>query len=216
MRGSTPVRKRGSRDYLALMSTLRTNRWGIKMNRGYGILFTRNFEQSRVWTKNWAMIRKENYCRRRIEKEGFGLLPRRSQHGKNAEEIPVLQQKRFPNVAYRDFSAGRPFEKILTDITEFGLRDGKVYLSQPSIASTDAHCMGHRDVPGRQIGQRDASQNRRDRPPKDSHPAIHSDRGCHYRWLSWIDLMAKQGSLDRCRRKAALRTTRHAKGSSGR
>ena len=106
------------------------------MNRGYGILFTQNFEQSRVWTKNWTVIRKGNYRRRRIEKEGFSLLPRMPQHGKNAEEILVLQQKHFPNAVDMDFSADKPFEKILTDITEFGLRDGKVYLS-PAIDCFD-------------------------------------------------------------------------------
>lgn len=27
----------------------------------------------------------------------------------------------------------------------------------------------------------------------DEHPIVHSDRGCHYRWLGWIERMDKAG-----------------------
>ena len=42
----------------------------------------------------------------------------------------------------RDFSADRPFEKIVTDITEFALSDGKVCLSPRSTASMACRSLG--------------------------------------------------------------------------
>ena len=30
---------------------------------------------------------------------------------------------------------------------------------------------------------------------KDSHPIIHSDRGCSYRWPGWIERMNKAGPI---------------------
>ena len=34
-----------------------------------------------------------------------------------------------PNILSRDFATDKPFEKLATDVTEFTVCDGKVYLS---------------------------------------------------------------------------------------
>lgn len=35
----------------------------------------------------------------------------------------------IPNILNRDFASSKPYENMVTNITEFGLSDGKVYLS---------------------------------------------------------------------------------------
>lgn len=93
------------------------------------------------------------------------------------------------NVLERNFHADKLNQKWLTDITEFAIPAGKVYLS-PIIdcfdgmpvcwkisTSPDANlvnAMLDDAVSGLQDGER---------------PIIHSDRGCHYRWPGWITRM---------------------------
>jgi transposase InsO family protein/transposase-like protein len=95
------------------------------------------------------------------------------------------------NLINRDFSADVPNEKWLTDITEFSISAGKVYLS-PIVdcfdgmavawtigTSPDAelvNSMLDAAVPLLREGE---------------HPVIHSDRGCHYRWPGWIDRVTR-------------------------
>lgn len=98
-----------------------------------------------------------------------------------------------PNVLERDFHADRPNEKWLTDITEFALPAGKVYLS-PIVDCFDGM------VPCWTIGTSPAAAlvNRMlDQAisglEKGERPLIHSDRGCHYRWPGWISRMEQAG-----------------------
>lgn len=86
----------------------------------------------------------------------------------------------------RDFKAPRPNEKWLTDITEFGLSDGKVYLS-PIIDCFDGMPVTwtigtspDADLVNTMLDQAIAVL------PPDAKPIVHSDRGCHYRWPGWI------------------------------
>ena len=63
--------------------------------------------------------------------------PRRARYSSYKGEITPAAD----NLIDRDFKAPRPNEKWLTDITEFGLSDGKVYLS-PMIALTACRLPG--------------------------------------------------------------------------
>ena len=97
-----------------------------------------------------------------------------------------------PNVIQRNFHADRPNEKWLTDITEFALPAGKVYLS-PIVDCFDGM------LPAWTIGTApDASlvNSMLDKAiatlSKEEHPLVHSDRGCHYRWPGWIERMENQ------------------------
>lgn len=98
-----------------------------------------------------------------------------------------------PNKIERDFHADKPNQKWLTDITEFALPAGKVYLS----ALVD--CFDGM-LPGWTIGTTPDSalvNTMLDQAiaqlPAGERPIIHSDRGCHYRWPGWIDRMEKAG-----------------------
>ena len=94
------------------------------------------------------------------------------------------------NLIDRDFQAELPNEKWLTDITEFQIPAGKVYLS-PMIDCFDglvvSWTIGTRPDSDLVNTMLDAaietvanSENR---------PVVHSDRGCHYRWPGWLSRM---------------------------
>ena len=94
------------------------------------------------------------------------------------------------NLINRDFQAATPNEKWLTDITEFQIPAGKVYLS-PMIDCFDglviSWTIGTRpdaDLVNTMLDaaiERVANSNDR--------PVVHSDRGAHYRWPGWLTRM---------------------------
>lgn len=98
-----------------------------------------------------------------------------------------------PNVLERDFRADRPNEKWLTDITEFALPAGKVYLS-PIVDCFDGMvpCWAIGTIPDAALVNRMLDQ-AISALAKGEHPIIHSDRGCHYRWTGWISRMEQAG-----------------------
>jgi transposase InsO family protein len=98
-----------------------------------------------------------------------------------------------PNLVARDFHAEKPNEKWLTDITEFSLPAGKVYLS-PIIDCFDglAVTWSIGTSPNAKLvnSMLDAAISQL-RP--EERPILHSDRGGHYRWPGWIRRMEEAG-----------------------
>ena len=99
----------------------------------------------------------------------------------------------IPNVIERNFHADAPNVKWLTDITEFAIPAGKVYLS-PILDCYDGL------LPAWKIGSSpdaklvnemldDAISSLKDH----ERPLVHTDRGCHYRWPGWISRMDDAG-----------------------
>jgi putative transposase len=94
------------------------------------------------------------------------------------------------NLINRDFQAAAPNEKWLTDITEFQIPTGKVYLS-PMIDCFDglviSWTIGTRPDAALVNTMLDAAietvSSGSDRP------VVHSDRGAHYRWPGWLSRM---------------------------
>lgn len=132
----------------------------------------------------------EKVVRRIMSEEGLSVYhKRRYKYNSYKGEIsPDVN-----NLLERDFHAERPNRKWLTDITEFSISSGKVYLS-PIIDCFDG------SVPSWTIGTSpDANlvnsmlDNAIALLNKDEHPIVHSDRGCHYRWPGWIERMEKAG-----------------------
>lgn len=98
-----------------------------------------------------------------------------------------------PNVIQRDFHSEKPNCKWLTDITEFAIAAGKIYLS-PIVDCFDGMLLSWtistspdaalvNSMLDKAIAQLEANQR----------PVIHSDRGCHYRWPGWIQRMENAG-----------------------
>lgn len=95
------------------------------------------------------------------------------------------------NLLNRDFSAGAPNEKWLTDITEFQIPAGKVYLS-PMIDCFDgmvvSWSIGTRPNADLVNTMLDAAIDKACISPE--RPIVHSDRGAHYRWPGWLSRIA--------------------------
>ena len=124
---------------------------------------------------------------RRIMKQEKMLVhckKRRKFNSYQGEITPAVE-----NIIKRDFHADAPNKKWLTDITEFHIPAGKIYLS-PMIdcfdglpvswtigTSPDAELVNTMlDLAIAQL--------------KDGeHPIVHTDRGAHYRWPGWIERM---------------------------
>ncbi|TGQ11368.1 MAG: IS3 family transposase [Mesorhizobium sp.] len=91
------------------------------------------------------------------------------------------------NLVNRDFHAEAPNEKWLTDITEFQLPAGKVYLS-PMIDCFDglvvSWSVGTR--PDAELVNTMLDAAIETITDNSDRPVVHSDRGAHYRWPGWL------------------------------
>lgn len=140
--------------------------------------------------KREGIVLSEKVVRRIMREDGLSVKTkrRRKYNSYQGEDSPAV-----PNIIQRDFHADRPNEKWLTDITEFAIPAGKVYLL-PIVDCFDGMlpCWTISTVPDsclvntmldRAVVQLQEGE----------HPIIHSDRGCHYRWPGWVERMEKAG-----------------------
>lgn len=96
-----------------------------------------------------------------------------------------------PNLLERNFHAQRPNVKWLTDITEFSIPAGKVYLS-PIIDCFDGMPVSWVIGTSPDANMVNSMLDKAVLSLKeDEHPIVHSDRGAHYRWPGWIERMEK-------------------------
>ena len=94
---------------------------------------------------------------------------------------------RLTTFVERDFSASAPNEKWLTDITEFQIPAGKIYLP-PMIDCFDgmvvSWSIGTRPNTELVNTMLDAAIDKV--AASGDRPMVHSDRGGHYRWPGWL------------------------------
>ena len=97
------------------------------------------------------------------------------------------------NIINRDFHAEQPNTKWLTDITEFAIPAGKVYLS-PVIDCFDGMVVKWNigTTPDSILVNKMLEDAIGTLLPSE-HPLVHTDRGCHYRWTGWIERMQAAG-----------------------
>lgn len=160
------------REHVKLLFLDNKKRYGYR--RIYGVL------------KNEGITISEKIIRRIMKEEGLIVKIKRHQKYSSyqGEITPAVANK-----IERDFHAEAPNQKWLTDITEFAIPAGKVYLS-PIIDCFDGMVLCW------QIGTRPSASlvnTMLDSAIKmlheNEHPVVHSDRGCHYRWPGWIKRM---------------------------
>jgi len=112
--------------------------------------------------------------------------PKRRRHGSYLGEISPAPE----NLVNRDFTAGAPNEKWLTDISEFHIPAGKVYLS-PVIDCFDGKVVSWTISmrPDAQLVNTmlDVAIETID---ISNRPVVHSARGAHYRWPGWLARIA--------------------------
>ena len=132
----------------------------------------------------------EKVIRRLMREEQLVVLhARRKRYNSYMGEIsPAVE-----NIIQRDFHADRPNVKWLTDITEFDIPAGKVYLS-PIIDCFDGMAVSWTigTHPNANLVNSMLDQAVR-RLAENEHPVVHSDRGGHYRWPGWIRRMEQAG-----------------------
>ena len=131
----------------------------------------------------------EKIVRRLMKEESLVAVTRkRRRYGSYLGEISPAPE----NLLNRDFRARAPNEKWLTDITEFQIPAGKVYLS-PMIDCFDGMVVSW------SIGTRpdaDLANTMLDAAIEvaaqtGERPTVHSDRGSHYRWPGWLSRIAE-------------------------
>jgi len=143
-----------------------------------------------------AMLRKENVrvsekIVRTIMKENNLIVKTR----KSRKYISYKGEISEPveNIINRDFHAEAPDEKMLTDISEFSIPAGKVYLSpiidcfDGKVSAWTAGTSPDAELVNTMLDSYYGTIS------EEKKPLIHSDRGCHYRWPGWIERMDKYG-----------------------
>lgn len=117
----------------------------------------------------------------------------------------------------RDFSACAPNRKWLTDITEFQIPAGKIYLS-PMIDCFDglvvSWSIGTRPDAELVNTMLDAAIDTV--IASSDRPVVHSDRGGHYRWPGWLTRMADARLTRSMSRKACSPDNAACEGLFGR
>lgn len=134
----------------------------------------------------------EKVVRRLMSEEG--LVVRSIKRRKYSSYIGEISPE-VANIINRNFHAEQPNEKWLTDITEFSIPAGKVYLS-PIIDCFDGLAVTwtigvspSSELVNSMLDAAIAELSSNERP------IIHSDRGGHYRWPGWIERMDSAGLI---------------------
>lgn len=142
--------------------------------------------------KRKGIMLSEKIIRRIMKEEKLVVL--RSKKRKYSSYLGEITPE-VENIILRDFHANQPYEKLLTDITEFALSNVKLYLSA-MIDCFDGMVVGwtigtrpNADLVNTMLDQVIADL------PEGCHPIVHSDRGCHYRWPGWIERMKGAGLI---------------------
>lgn len=152
---------------------------------------------------------------RRLMKQEALIIPkaRRRRYNSYLGEISPAPE----NLINRDFHAAAPNEKWLTDITEFRIRAGKVYLS-PVIDCFDglaiSWAIGTRPDAGLVNTMLDAAIGTI--TDTNEQPIVHTDRGAHYRWPGWLKRVDAAKLIRSMSRKASSEDNAACEGFFGR
>ena len=156
----------------------------------------------------------EKVVRRLMKQQSLvPIARRRRRFGSYMREIGPAPD----NLLNRDFSASAPNEKWLTDITEFQIPAGKVYLS-PMIDCFDgmvvSWSIGTR--PDAELVNTMLDAAIETVTSSTDRPVVHSDRGGHYRWPGWLSRIAEAQLLRSMSRKACSPDNAACEGFFGR
>lgn len=121
------------------------------------------------------------------------------------------------NIVNRDFHATAPNEKWLTDISEFQIPAGKVYLS-PMIDCFDGMVVSWSigTSPDAELVNTMLDAAIETVTNGDKRPIVHSDRGGHYRWPGWLSRVEKANLIRSMSRKACSPDNAACEGFFGR
>ena len=133
----------------------------------------------------------EKVVRKLMKKLNLSVyVPKRAKYSSYKGEISPESE----NIINRDFKANEPYSKSLTDITEFSLCDGKVYLS-PLIDCFTGIPITYTIGKSPNTELTNTMLDQAHEIIGDSNMIVHSDRGFHYRLGCWINRMDKYGYI---------------------
>ena len=156
----------------------------------------------------------EKVVRRLMKQES--LVPRTGKsrrYGSYMGEISAAPE----NLLNRDFSANAPNKKWLTDITEFQIPAGKVYLS-PMIDCFDGMVVSWSisTRPDAELVNTMLDAAIESVRPSIDRPVVHSDRGGHYRWPGWLTRITEANLVRSMSRKGCSPDNAACEGFFGR
>lgn len=162
--------------------------------------------------KNSGIVVSEKVVRRLMKQDGLTVrCIRQKKYSSYAGEISPA----VPNLVNRDFHADAPNTKWLTDITEFSIPAGKVYLS-PIIDCFDGLVVAWSIGTSPSAELANSMLDKAITLLKEEHPIVHSDRGGHYRWTGWIERMNTAGLTRSMSRKGCSPDNSACEGFFGR
>lgn len=132
-----------------------------------------------------------------VEEELVVSSTRRNRFNTYRGEVSVAPE----NIIARNFQAPAPNEKWLTDLTEFAIPPGKIYLS-PIIDCFDGMVVSWSisPNPNAELVNTMLDEAISTLRPTDA-PTVHSDRGCHYRWPGWLQRIEEANLIRSMSRK---------------
>jgi transposase InsO family protein len=142
----------------------------------------------------------EKVVRRLMKQEGLhAVRSKRRRYRSYMGEISPAPE----NIINRDFHAAAPNEKWLTDISEFQIPAGKIYLS-PIIDCFDGLVVSWSigTSPNAKLVNSMLDTAIETLADNNERPIVHSDRGSHYRWPGWMSRVAKARLTRSMSRKA--------------
>jgi putative transposase len=156
----------------------------------------------------------EKVVQRLMKQESLVVAkPKRRRYGSYLGEISPAPE----NLINRDFHAAAPNEKWLTDITEFQIPAGKVYLS-PIIDCFDGMVVSWTigTSPDAELVNTMLDAAIETVAKTTDRPVVHSDRGGHYRWPGWLERMSDANFTRSMSRKACSPDNAACEGFFGR
>ena len=156
----------------------------------------------------------EKVVQRLMKQESLVVAkPKRRRYASYLGEISPAPE----NIIDRDFQAAAPNKKWLTDITEFQIPAGKVYLS-PIIDCFDGMVVSWTigTSPDAELVNTMLDAAIETVADTADRPVVHSDRGGHYRWPGWISRMRDANFTRSMSRKACSPDNAACEGFFGR
>ena len=161
----------------------------VEVRRTLCEIFERNrrcygYRRMHASLRRMCICLSEKVVRRLMKQENLiAATPKRRRYGSYLGEISPAPG----NLINRDFRSAAPNQKWLTDMTEFQIPAGKVYLS-PIIDCFDglvvSWSLGTTPVAELVNTMLDTAIKTVANGP--DRPIVHSDRGAHYRWPGWL------------------------------
>ena len=172
------------------------------------------YRRIKVELQHTGITLSEKVVRRLMKEYGLSVIYcHRAKYSSYKGEI----SPEVPDLLKRDFHAVRPESKWLTDITEFSIPAGKVYLS----AIIDCYDGGTVSwkmgvSPNAELANLTLDMAYKHLSEGVGPIILHSDRGCHYRWPGWIELTKRAGIIRSMSRKGCSPDNAACEGFFGR